>query len=210
PLNSIGLIAQNLADSYTFDELDEVALVKGTSNIFELVNYMSKTIDDFRNFFRPDTTKTIFDPGKVIETTLKLISKSFDYHDIKINLELEEGCYVEGFPNELSQVIINLLNNAREELETDSDITDKQVWVSLHRQDKKVVIKIKDNGKGIPESVLPNIFEPYFTTKLENKGTGLGLYISKTIINEKMKGDISVNCDAGTVFTIELQGKTKT
>ena len=208
PLNSIGLIAQNLADAYDFGELDEEVLEKGTSNIFELVNYMAKTIDDFRNFFRPDTTKTIFDPGKVIETTLKLISRSFDADDIKVNLELAEGCSVEGFPNELSQVIINLLNNAREALEEDNDLLDKQVWVSLHKQDKKVVIKIKDNGKGIPESVLPRIFEPYFTTKLENKGTGLGLYMSKTIINEKMKGDISINCDTGTVFKIELQEKT--
>jgi len=210
PLNSIGLIAQNLADSYTFDELDEVALVEGTSNIFELVKYMAKTIDDFRNFFRPETTKSIFDPGEVIETTLKLISKSFDADDIEINLELEEGCSVEGFPNELSQVIINILNNAREALEEDNDLLDKQVWVSLIKEDEKVIIEIKDNGKGIPETVLPHIFEAYYTTKLDNKGTGLGLYISKTIINEKMKGEISVNCEAGTVFKIELQAKTET
>lgn len=207
PLNSIGLIAQNLADASIFDELDDETLIKGTSNIFELVNFMAKTIDDFRNFFRPETNKICFDPAKVIETTMHLISRSFDAHNIKINLKLAEGCKLEGFPNELSQVIINLLNNAREALETDEDIIDKQVWVSLHQEAEKVVIKIKDNGPGIPETVLPHIFDPYYTTKPDNEGTGLGLYMSKTIINEKMKGEISVNCEAGTVFNIELLAK---
>jgi len=171
---------------------------------------MSKTIDDFRNFFRPRKRKETFSISKEIQNAFELILASFKNHNIEIEKNLDDSLIAIGYPNEFSQVLLNIFTNAKDAL-IERKIVKPKVSVRSFQENSKIIVEIEDNAGGIDEKIMKKIFDPYFTTKDKTSGTGIGLYMSKMIIENSMKGEISAyNSPKGAVFRIKIEkGATK-
>jgi C4-dicarboxylate-specific signal transduction histidine kinase len=201
PLNALVLLLANMKDAYEYDELDKELLDKSVDAGEKLIQKMSTTIDDFRNFFRPNKAKEDFRFEKAIQSTLDLIKTGLDNHRITAHVEADHEVQAKGFPNEFSQVLLNVLNNAKDAI-LERNIDDGRIDISMGSADDKAWIGIKDNAGGIPEDIMPKIFDPYFTTK--EKGTGIGLYMSRMIM-EHMDGTIEAcNIGDGAEFRLTL------
>ncbi|WP_294966707.1 HAMP domain-containing sensor histidine kinase, partial [Sulfurimonas sp.] len=169
------------------------------------VNNLAQTIDDFRNFFNPNKQKKYFRFNEVFDKTNKLISSQFKNDDIEFIKNIEDK-ELFTFEHELSQVLINILKNAKEELiKLDSDIK-RFIFVDAIFEDDIYVIRIKDNAGGIPDEIFAKIFDSYFTTKEAIGGTGIGLYISKKIVEENMYGTLEVKNVEFIYKDIEYKG----
>jgi len=204
PLNTIGLIIQYLQRTCSSDKMDAEELRKEFSNALSIVMHMSKTIDDFRNFFSPNKSKQLFEISRAISQTLEFSSADLNKHGIKVELEVEEGITVVGFRNEYSQVLLNILNNARDQL-IEVGRVDPRIDIRTFVDNGVSVTTVHDNGGGIPDDVIDRVFDPYFTTKVQGKGTGIGLYMSKMIIEKHMGGSLKVaNRNGGAEFRIEV------
>ncbi len=207
PLNALGLIVQGLRHISRDEQLDKESLVEIENEIMQKINYMSQTIDDFSGFFRISKTKETFDVLHSIEGALRLIDVQLRSNDIEIKIVLEDALSREvvGFPNEFKQVVMNIVHNAMTAIVKTSQGGGKiMITVGTHRN--RLRIFIADNGGGIKEENLDKIFDPYFTTR-EN-GSGIGLYMSKVIIEHHMQGRLRVqNRDDGTRFCIGLHCK---
>jgi two-component system, NtrC family, sensor kinase len=209
PLNALGLVLQNLYYSYEIGELDKEQLERSMAKGKKLTMNMSKTIDDFRNFFKPDKTLETFKISENITNTFELISASFKNHNITFECSLDDTIEVIGYPNEFAQVVLNILTNSKDAL-ISNEIRDAKVRVVSYLQDKNVIVEIADNAGGISESIITKIFDPYFTTKEKDAGTGIGLYMSKMIIEKNMNGFLSAQNDSdGVIFTIKIPIKIK-
>ena len=161
---------------------------------------MSTTINDFRNFFRPDKQKEPFSLKKTIADTLSLVSASFSAHTIEIDTDASEDIWVEGYPNEYAQVLLNLLTNAKEAIQGRA-VAPGKIRVRLRQEGELAYLSVADNGGGIDEAARERLFEPYFSTK--EGGTGIGLYMSKMIIQNSMDGTIEArNLASGAEFTV--------
>ncbi|MDN5048661.1 sensor histidine kinase [Aliarcobacter butzleri] len=192
PLNALGLILQNLKFSYEIGELDEKMIDKSVKKATLLTENMSKTIDDFRNFFRPNKAKENFKINEGITKAVELIESTFEHNNIKLEKDfVSSEIEFFGFANEFSQVILNLLTNAKDAV-LENKIENPLIIIQTKIDDEYIYISIKDNGLGIKDEIINKIFEPYFTTKDEGKGTGIGLYMSKIIIENNMNGKIEV------------------
>ena len=203
PLNTLGLLVQELPMVYAKGELSHEYLQESKEKAMQVITGMSRTIDDFRNFFRPDKETVSFLANEVVRTTLSLLQASFTNEQIELLVQ-EEDVVVEGYPNELSQVILNILVNAKDAF-LERATQNRQIIVSTFREDGRPAITITDNAGGIPEDIIGKIFEPYFTTKGPHKGTGIGLFMSKTIVEKSFNGSLSVrNTATGTQFRIVL------
>ena len=203
PLNALAVQIQFMEDDYEDGLIDEKYLKEYKQENMKLINFMSKTIDDFRNFFRVDKTKSSFNTKEKIEQTINILSSQLKSHDIALNLK-GDSFSVLGFASEFQQVILNIINNAKDIL-VEKDIENGEISIELIHTKSKGIITIKDNGGGIPDKIMDRIFDPYFTTKDQGKGTGLGLYMSKMIIEDNMGGSLNVKNDKnGAVFTISL------
>jgi len=160
---------------------------------------MSKTIDDFRNFFRTDKEKHAFSLREAIQETLSLHEAQFRSHDIRVSI-LGEDRTLFSFKSEFQQAMLNLINNAKDAL-IEHYSEEKTIVIEL--LDNEIVVE--DNGGGIPLEIMERIFEPYFTTKEQGKGTGIGLYMSKLIIEKNMGGKLSVtNTKDGARFSMRF------
>jgi signal transduction histidine kinase len=168
------------------------------------VLHMSQTINDFRKFLQPDQEIRQFNLREAVKKTLLLVGDSFTSQNIEISTEVQEDLIVTGYENEFCQVLLNILNNAWDII-TERNIVSPRIEIKLFREGYSNVTTISDNAGGIPAEIIDRIFDPYFTTKDADKGTGIGLYMSKSIIEKRMKGKISVrNTDLGAEFRIEL------
>ena len=202
PLNTIGLLTQSLLFSFRNDNLSDKLLEDRVNRIMVVLEHMSETIDDFRNFFNPNREKINFSVLSVVQKTLSFVESSFQNHKIVLDLEIEEDCQVNGYENEYSQVLMNLLINAKDALVSQNE-DNRKIWIRVSRRMGKSCLEIRDNAGGISPEIQDKLFDPYFTTKTDEDGTGLGLYISKTIVEQKMSGYIDVSNDEdGAVFTI--------
>ncbi len=169
-----------------------------------MIQNMSQTIEDFINFFRPDKPKEPFKIAKSLEESLQILQKSLEKEHIKIEGSVDDTLEAVGVSNELSQVVINLLQNAKDAFK-DKDIADKKIELKLFEEDGFAKIVVADNAGGIEESVLERIFEPYFTTKHTAKGTGLGLFMSKMIVEKGLSGSIvAKNEGEKAMFVIKI------
>jgi len=200
PLNSLALNIQLLVDDFFDKKVDNKYIEEFEKKSLNIINFMSKTIDDFREFFKNDKEKEKFDLMEAVIDVLKLIDKQIKNHNISIDIN-GSGKTILGYKNELKQVILNIITNAKDAL-IEKNIKDAKISIFVH--DNTIVIE--DNAGGIPKEIGDRIFEPYFTTKEEGKGTGIGLYISKVIIEEHFKGKIYFeNTQNGVKFIIELK-----
>lgn len=205
PLSEINAILMNIETRYKFNAFDENFIENSVNECNEITSYMSQTISDFQNFFKPSKTK---EPFYVVEACKKaggILQASLKYNTITYNCEFDEDKKVHGYPNEFAQAFLNILNNAKDVL-IQRNIKNPYINVSIISGKKYVLIKVSDNAGGIKEEHLDRIFEPYFTTKHAKQGTGIGLYMSKTIIEGNMDGILNVhNTNEGACFTIKLK-----
>ena len=204
PLNALGLMIQDADMSYRCNEMDTEYFASFKQKSMEQISFMSKTIDDFRDFFKIDKEIKSFPVISKINEVISLLKPQFASSDIQITLEQNCDCSVSGYPNEFMQVILNILNNAK-----DAIIQTKKegglIKITTRCRTNACVTTIEDNGGGIEKQVIEKIFDPYFTTKAPDKGTGIGLYMAKTIIEKHMDGAINVtNTENGALFTIML------
>ncbi len=167
-------------------------ITNAIKNIDHSVHNLSQTIDDFKNFFNPNKEKVVFSILDAFKDTFKLINSQFKNNDIEIVQNIKE-IELLGYKNELLQVLINLLKNSKEELIKKPNSMKKYIFISVDKNENKIIIKIKDNADGIPSDIINKVFNAYFTTKEKCGGTGIGLYICKQIIETSMQGEISVS-----------------
>lgn len=204
PLAQISAIHMNMKVTYDFDKFDEAYLNEKIKEANKLTAYMSQTINDFQNFFKPQGDKEIFSIEKACRDAYHIIESSLKYHNIEIDFNVKQDTNILGYKNEFSQVILNILSNAKDII-IERKIENPKIDVEIKEGDNYSIIKISDNAGGIKEDVLDKIFDPYFTTRHKTQGTGIGLYMAKNIIERSMSGFINVkNIDNGALFTIKV------
>ncbi|MDZ7817860.1 MAG: transporter substrate-binding domain-containing protein [Aliarcobacter sp.] len=204
PLSALSTIIQNIHLRYSLDKLDKEYLDKQKVLSNALTEKMSKTIEDFSNFFKPNKEKHAFSIKNAISQTIFLIDDSFKSNSIKIEIQILDDIEIYGFESELSQVLLNLLTNSKDAF-LEKKIENPHIIIKTKRIETHMKILISDNAGGINESIIHKIFEPYFTTKDSYNGTGLGLYMSKIIIEQNMQGQLKVkNIPQGVEFTIYI------
>lgn len=207
PLNALALVLGNLQDAAQYHELTTELLAEKIASAHRLIDKMSSTINDFRDFFRPEKKRESFCVRTALMAAIALVEASFKAHNIEVVADIAEEVWTEGIANEYSQVLLNLFSNAREAILAGS-AGHGQIVVRLDRVGDQARLTVTDNGGGIAESALPRLFEPYFSTK--PGGTGIGLYMSKMIIEHSMSGRLSArNVATGAELTVltPLTGK---
>jgi PAS domain S-box-containing protein len=204
PISVISMDANNVLVDIELDNVESESLRSDISDIIKQTQYLSKTIDDFRDFFKPSKIKDTVIVSDVFKESLAVILKSLENNNIEVINKFETQTPLSIFSRELLQVFINILKNAKEALLENREL-DRQIINRIYEDEVSVIISICDNAGGISAEVVEKIFEPYFTTKESKNGTGLGLYMSKTIIEKHLKGSIIVlNNDKGVCFKIQL------
>lgn len=202
PLNTLGIVIQNLQIYDDMNKLDRDYIKKSVDKVLKLIQHMSGTIDDFRNFFKSDKTPEEFSIKDSLIKTISFIEAGFKEHLIKIELDIDSDIKRTGYPDEYNQALLNILNNSKEVF-LDRKTPNPNLSIRLFKNNEKSVVLIRDNAGGIPENIIDKIFDPYFSTK--DNGTGIGLYMSKIIIEKNMKGSLSArNVSGGAEFRIEL------
>ncbi|NQY94012.1 MAG: HAMP domain-containing histidine kinase, partial [Campylobacteraceae bacterium] len=191
-----------------YDEKGKLSKEKFQTKLKEsvsIIDYMSRTIEDFRNYYQPEKQKEKFCIKQSIQSALFIIDSSLKNSHIQTHINYHhEDLYMTSFKNEFSQALLNILSNAKDVL-IDREIKDPSIEINVYSKDNQIHIHIQDNAQGISEDIIDNIFDPYFTTKHKSQGTGIGLYMSKMIIENHMNGKLSVqNTKSGALFSIVL------
>jgi two-component system CheB/CheR fusion protein len=194
----------NILADIELETLESEALEHTLEDILAQTSELSKTIDDFRNFFKPERVSEEVFVADVYADAYKVIEKSLYNNNIEVSLQNSSTLKVQTFSRELMQVFINLLNNAKDALLLDTRL-DKKIFVTIEDKNNSVIIQICDNGGGVDSAIKERIFEPYFSTKEASSGTGLGLYMSKTILEKHLHSTIEcLDVDEGACFEIVL------
>lgn len=213
PLNTLNFILVNMMDEIDSCDVNEESkeyLAGKFEKGFNIIQKMSETINDFRHFFKPEDDKKEFELLETVNSTLQLLEERMKVYDISIDINNQSPISLYGYSSHLSQVFLNIINNSidahktRDEKNPDNR-QKKRIVIDYTLNDNAIEITLADNAGGIEDKVIENIFDPYFTTKDMQNGTGLGLYMSKTIIEKHFGGDLSVeNKNEGACFTIRL------
>lgn len=206
PLTELSGILMELETATRFKKVNDKHILNSIERSDKMIEFMSNTIDDFRNFYKPDKVKENFFVLDSCKKAINLINASLDDRSIKLDLDIKENRQIHGYPTEFSQVILNLISNARDIL-IEKEVEEPSISISIENRGINTIVKVADNAGGINEEYFDLIFDPYFSTKDSSKGTGLGLYISKLIIERNMGGELSVyNDEKGAVFKIVVVG----
>jgi PAS domain S-box-containing protein len=207
PITTIGMGVNNMLMDIELSDIDTEAFKSHLLLINDQVQFLSHTIDDFRDFFKPGKKAEDMHINKAIESVLKIIGKSLENNNVKVELQTQYDPVITAYESELIQVLLAIINNAKDAL-VEHAVKPAIITITTRENrdfDGFVELRICDNGGGVPEDIMQKIFEPYFTTKSAKSGTGLGLYIAKSIIEKHQKGTISVeNIDNGACFTIHI------
>ncbi|MFK5880679.1 MAG: cache domain-containing protein [Sulfurospirillum sp.] len=205
PLSELSAIILNIKFRYMMKKLDDKTMSQKSKDAEKLLDYMSNTIDDFRNFFMPDKSKKKFSIKESLSDVLNITGKTLHNLQIDLNIDIDEEIEILGYKNEFEQVILNILSNAKDIL-IENRVKNPLINISTNRKNGWIKIHIDDNGGGIKIKPISKIFEPYISTKEESNGTGIGLYMSKIIIEKNMQGKIvAKNYENGARFTISLR-----
>jgi len=204
PLGEISALLMNIQVRHEFNDLDEAYMLSSLQQCVKINAYMSGTISDFQNFFKPSKEKEVFEISEACQRSIAILQASLKYHGIEFSFDISEKMEVLGYPNEFAQALLNILSNAKDVL-SEREISNPFIRLSLKKGYKYILILIEDNGGGIAPEYMDRIFEPYFTTKYAKQGTGIGLYMTKMIIENNMSGVLDVkNTEEGALFTIKL------
>ncbi|MCK5110354.1 MAG: sensor histidine kinase [Arcobacteraceae bacterium] len=203
PLTRLSLLLQNLKAYKNKNKMSDEIFFNTLENANEQIEFMSDTIDNFKDFYKTDKIKSQFKIQDCLTDIFKIINSILEHNDIKVTILDDEEIELDGIKNQFSQVLLNLIVNAKDAL-VDKEIKAPTINIEIYLKDNKKIITIEDNAGGIPTNILNDIFDPYFTTK-DKKGTGIGLYLSRTIIEHEFNGNLSVkNSSQGAVFKIVL------
>ncbi len=206
PLNSLGLLISNIQDDFKFNTLTPETMDQDVASARRLIERMSTTIDDFRDFFRSDREKTNFDVAAAVLEAIFIVEASLKSNKIDLVVNAPSGLVANGFPSQYGQAVLNLLANSKEAI-CDRQIADGKIQVTLRQEEESAVLRVEDNGGGFSPDILPRLFDPYFTTK--DTGTGIGLYMTKMIIERNMDGAISAeNTENGACFILTIPLET--
>ena len=206
PLSLISTIASGIKVKVEFGLFNEKEIIPDMENIIKQTNYLSNTIDDFRNFIKNSNEKGEVQISNIINKTLSILNPSIVNHNIKMILNIKDDIKFDGYENQLIQALINILNNAKDALEENVKADkDKLIFIETKNIPNGLVLKIKDNAGGIPENIIGKIFEPYFTTKHKSIGTGIGLSMTHQIIIKHHNANIFASTE-----TYEYENKTYT
>lgn len=228
PINVLGLYIQSVFSDFESGDISKESLAEFKNDSLDLIKHMSETIDDFRGFFRPDKEIVGFDVADEIVGIVKLIDAQLAMRHINVDITCEcresNGCKknliseglcscgltkIKGYPGEFKQALVNIIYNAVDAITENiqkGNVDSGQIDIQLKAEKNNICIYIYDNGTGISEDIKSKkIFDPYYTTKPEGKGTGIGLYMTKLVIEEHMKGSIMAeNTDRGACMVIQF------
>ncbi len=200
PLSALSSANSTIILKLQLGTLDKQTGLELTSNISKYISHLSSTIDDFRGFFKDDKKKNNITLVEVVKETLNIVNMSLSNANIKIIANFNSTLLIQTYTNELKQVILNLIKNAEDAL-IEKQIVNPTITIDVVDN----IIIIQDNAGGIPHNIMDKIFQPYFSTKINKDGTGLGLYMSKTIIEDHCDGKLEVtNTKNGAMFKIVL------
>jgi len=208
PISGINNIVNDLELDILLNDLsciDSDTILSAVKQTQSLTKHLSQTIDDFRDFFKPSKDKIEFNIVQSIEESIKLLDKKLKNNSINLDINYEsKDLTTIGYINEFKHVIINLVRNSEDAIK-DKKISNPNIRINIYKKNRDIVIEVLDNAGGIPKNIIDKIFDPYFTTKDDTTGTGIGLYMSKTIIESHMDGMLYVdNTNDGAKFTIIL------
>ncbi len=204
PLSELSSILMFIKFKYSINALDSETMEKKSQEADIVLEYMSHTIDDFRNFFMPKKEKEEFYLYKAIDSVMTIVSSGLESYNIRIDIDIDEKLVLKTYLNEYQQVVLNILKNAKDVL-VEKKVNNPFIKITAFEELDYVVLHIEDNGGGITVEPKSKIFEPYFTTKSQSDGTGIGLYMSKIIIDKNMKGKLRVrNTNLGAKFVIVI------
>ena len=213
PLSVISATASGISFKQEMGMLNNEMIEAGMEEIVHQSTYLSETIDDFRNFIKGEAIEDNFNATSLINKTLSIANPSLKNNYIDVVVKIDEDVTLKGYEHELMQALINILNNAKDALMQNNTIETKYVFIEVKKVENRCQIAIKDNGGGVDPLILNRIFEPYFTTKHQSVGTGLGLSMTHKIITQMHKGTIVASNNTyeydgkeytGAVFTITL------
>jgi len=204
PLSQVNSAVMIIDDELAQKNITSKAIEDKLSEIENLTQYMSKTINDFRNFFDENKPQEEFPLSDAVDKSINIIQSSLTSHKINLKRNFDESIVLNGYPNELQQVVLVILNNAKDVLISES-IKNPQIILKTYATLTDVMIEISDNAGGLKEEIIEKIFEPYYSTKGKSQGTGLGLYISKMIIEDSFLGELyAKSSQEETIFTVKL------
>lgn len=202
PISEIAAIIMNIQMHQRVGKLDTDILTNKTKQIEDILSFMSQTIDDFRCFFKPNKQAIHFNISESINRVIKITKPMLDEYNIKLTKDIDTTLRIITYQNELEQVLLNIITNAKDALVQDN-IKNPKLFIRLYSNKDTIYINICDNAKGIQKEIQEKIFEPYFTTKDEANGTGIGLYMSKIIVEKNLKGSLELESSSeGTCFSI--------
>jgi signal transduction histidine kinase len=217
PLGSISAVTASIKLKQSLKKFDlkteqgradqEEFLLGAIGKIETYIQFLTTTIDDFKNFFRPEQQQEQSSLQRIIDRALGLIGKSLSVHQIALHVNNTSSNSLITYETQMMQVLINILKNAQDAI-LEKKLENGTIWINAYEDNAFFVIEIEDNAGGIPDAILPKIFDPYFSTKAERNGTGLGLYMSKTIVQEHCHGSLHVeNQLHGAKFIIKIRGE---
>jgi len=205
PLSAISSASGSLNLKAKLGRLSDDVVIRKSEDIAQYAKHLSNTINDFRDFFKPNKERKKTDLNELVEAVLNIVAASVKSSNITFITELYSKQKFLSYPNELKQVILNLVKNAEDAL-LETHAFEPYIRIETYDKGDSVILKISDNGGGIPQQIMEKIFDPYFSTKTKKDGTGLGLYMSKTIIQDHCGGSLHVkNGDEGAIFEIILE-----
>ncbi len=211
PLVELSAIIQDIEMAYCNEELDEESVKQFVKDSMMQIQYMSKTLKDFRNFLKPSTKKRIFDVKKAIKEVTELLGRQIYYSNINLFVNFtpeDRDIFAYGYENEFKQVLLNIINNAKKKIINTFKGTDKVgiITINVYANPTTTIVQIIDDAGNIDPAIIDHVFDPYFSTT--PGGTGLGLYIAKVVIEDKMGGKMSVaNGENSAIFSIEVPNK---
>ncbi len=204
PLNTINLIMTNLLDSYRENDFSEERLEKSVDNVAGIVEKISETITDFSEFLEPMQEKKHFDASSCVYAAISFMESSINHHKIKFKVNNNYNGQIYGYYNDLVQIIFNILSNARDAIAL-APPDERTITIDITQVNDNIEIQVTNNGDKIPEEFLEKIYDPYFTTKKTSEGTGLGLFISRKIAEERMNGKLHIeNTADGVLCTVRI------
>jgi two-component system CheB/CheR fusion protein len=203
PLSTISANASMIVADVEFEQIDSKKLKQYAQDILFQTKHLSDTISDFRDFFKPTKQIESIACSDFLNNIMKIVGKSLEHNNIKVVYEYKDT-KLNTYVRELFQVMINIVNNAKDALVLNK-VKDPQIIISLTEKQQQLIIEVCDNAGGVDENIQDEIFDAYFSTKQHNQGTGLGLYMSKVIVQQHLKGTLSVvNKKQGACFRIEF------
>jgi signal transduction histidine kinase len=204
PINTIGILIQYLGSYYAAGKLTDGIVRETVDKTMDLLEHMSQTAEVFRDYYKPEKEKKVFKIKESVEEALKFIEPAFRHQHIAVEIDADPDLVGHGYPKEFAQALLIILTNARDifkERRTEKPLLAIKTFVEA----KRAVVTVTDNAGGIPERAIGKVFDLYFTTKEATGGTGIGLYMAKSIIEKHMKGSLSVtNVDGGAQFRLEI------